>query len=311
MREIHPDLAPFWLGGLLEVASVDGGPTDEQLRIIQALLRGYFGIDSALDLSPLPADSIGAVITDPGSRYRMVQTMIVLEFARHPASETLAGAIESYAAALGVDEPMLRVARRAAQHDHDLLMADWKRFARSTPTPPTLRDRPATEAAHRLAALRDCAPGSLGLAFADFYARLGPGVPRSGRARGPQPDLTRLLPRPVRLPTERSDRGGRAVGPDRQRHRRRGAFQRAHGVDGALRGRALRHPRHHADQRRARPSRRTRGAGRCHAARGFVHGGFRRPRPPGPGGRTPRCPPGRAGYPTPGGMSAPERRRGA
>ena len=48
MREIHPDLAPYWLGGLLQVASVDGGPTDEQLRIIQGLLRGYFGIDTAL-----------------------------------------------------------------------------------------------------------------------------------------------------------------------------------------------------------------------------------------------------------------------
>jgi hypothetical protein len=52
VREIHPELAPYWLGGLLQVVSVDGGPTDEQLRIIQDLQRGYFGPDSTLELDP-------------------------------------------------------------------------------------------------------------------------------------------------------------------------------------------------------------------------------------------------------------------
>jgi len=33
MREIHANLAPYWLGGLIEAASVDGGPTDEQLVV--------------------------------------------------------------------------------------------------------------------------------------------------------------------------------------------------------------------------------------------------------------------------------------
>jgi hypothetical protein len=163
MREIHPDLAPFWLGGLLQVASVDGGPTDEQLRIIQGLLRGYFGIDTAIELQPLAAEEIGTYISDAGSRYRWVQAMIVLEFARHPASEQLVAAVESAAAVLGIDEPMLLVARRA----------DWKRFARGTPVQPALRGRPDAENAARLASLRDCAPGTLGRAFADFYARWG------------------------------------------------------------------------------------------------------------------------------------------
>ena len=173
MREIHPDLAPYWLGGLLQVASVDGGPTDEQLRIIQGLLRGYFGIDTAIDLPLLAADEIGKYITDAGSRYRWVQAMIVLEFARHPASEQLVTAVESAAAILGIDEPMLLVARRAAEHDHALLMTDWKRFARGTPVQPALRGRPDAENAARLASLRDCASGTLGRAFADFYTRWG------------------------------------------------------------------------------------------------------------------------------------------
>jgi hypothetical protein len=184
MREIHPDLAPYWLGGLLQAVSVDGGPTDEQLRIIQGLLRGYFGIDGALDLQPLPADAISAYITDPASRYRMVETMIVLEFARHPASEQLLESVESYAATLGIDEPMLLVARRAAEEHRELLMDDWRRFARSTPVQPALRGRPEAETAERLAALRECAPGSLGRAFADFYARWGLDYPTVAQTKG-------------------------------------------------------------------------------------------------------------------------------
>jgi hypothetical protein len=62
MREIHPDLAPHWRGGLLQAVSVDGGPTDEQLRIILGLLRGSFGGDGTLDLRPLPAHDVARVI---------------------------------------------------------------------------------------------------------------------------------------------------------------------------------------------------------------------------------------------------------
>ncbi|MGA8371635.1 MAG: hypothetical protein WB765_16015, partial [Acidimicrobiales bacterium] len=124
MREIHTHLGPYWLGGLIEVASVDGGPTDEQLRVVQGLLRGYFGIESAIDMVPLPAEELKNIVTDMSSRYRLVQTMIILQFARHPASEKLADSVERYAAALGVDEPMLVVARDAAQHSRELLMAD-------------------------------------------------------------------------------------------------------------------------------------------------------------------------------------------
>jgi hypothetical protein len=173
MREIHPDLAPYWLGGLLQVVSVDGGPTDEQLRIIQGLLRGYFGLDGTLDLQPLPAHDVARVIADADSRYRMVETMIVLEFARHPSSLLLAGAVESYAGVLGVHQPMLAVARRAAQRDHDLLMADYRRSAHPLGVEPALRGRADVENAPEVAALRECGPGSLGRAFVDFYQRWG------------------------------------------------------------------------------------------------------------------------------------------
>ncbi|HWD53351.1 MAG TPA: hypothetical protein VG412_13195 [Acidimicrobiales bacterium] len=179
MREVHKELAPYWLGGLIEVASVDGGPSDEQLRIIQGLLRGYFGIESTLDLIPLPATALSEIIVDPGSRLRLVQTMIVLQFARHPASEALAAAVEEYAAALGVDEPMMVVARDAAQHSRELLMADWARFAHSTPTEPQLLVESENEFSARIEALRHCPAGSLGRAFIDFYDHWGLELPSS------------------------------------------------------------------------------------------------------------------------------------
>jgi ubiquinone biosynthesis protein Coq4 len=179
MREVHQELASYWLGGLIEVASVDGGPSDEQLRIIQGLLRGYFGIESTLDLIPLPAAALSEIIVDPGSRLRLVQTMIVLQFARHPASEALAAAVEEYAGALGVDEPMMVVARDAAQHSRELLMADWARFAHSTPTEPQLLTQSEDEFSARIEALHHCPGGSLGRAFIDFYDHWGLELPSS------------------------------------------------------------------------------------------------------------------------------------
>jgi hypothetical protein len=182
MREIHANLAPYWLGGLIEATSVDGGPTDEQLRIVQGLLRGYFGIESATDLVPLPADELKDIVVDTSSRYRLVQTMIILQFARHPASEVLADSVERYAATLGVDEPMLVVARDAAQHSRELLMADWARFARSSSIEPQPRNQSDDEFAAQFVALHDCPDGSLGRAFIDFYQSNGFSMP--SRATG-------------------------------------------------------------------------------------------------------------------------------
>lgn len=45
-----------------------------------------------------------------------MQTIVILQFARHPAREELADSVERYASILGVDEPMLVVARDAARH---------------------------------------------------------------------------------------------------------------------------------------------------------------------------------------------------
>jgi len=184
MRDIHPEQAPYWLGGLIEAISVDGGPTDEQLRLIQALLRGYFGFEEAIDLVPLSPGDLARRIPDPSSRLRLVQSLIVLEFMRHPASEVLTESVERFAAELGIDEPMLKVARRAAEHSRELVMADWSRFRRATPPEPRLTGVEDDEFTRRIDALQRSSPGSLGRAFLDFYDRWSLPLPTSDDAHG-------------------------------------------------------------------------------------------------------------------------------
>jgi hypothetical protein len=171
MRTVNAAQAPYWLGGLLEAVSVDGGPTDQQLRLLQALLRGYFGFEEPVELVPLPADELARRITDPGSRRRLVQTLAVLEFCRHPASPALAESVAATVAALGVDEPMLAVARDAALESQELVLADFERFRRDTPIEPRLIGVGDEAFAAQVEALHACPPGSLGRAFLDFRER--------------------------------------------------------------------------------------------------------------------------------------------
>src|SRR2546430_16157187 len=105
MRPVHRELAEPIARGLLGAAIVDGGPTDEQRHIIDAIAHGYF--DVAIELSslePLEPAGLAAAVDDPKARHRVVELMIVLQFSRHPGSHAMAQPGQEYAAALHVDE---------------------------------------------------------------------------------------------------------------------------------------------------------------------------------------------------------------
>jgi ubiquinone biosynthesis protein Coq4 len=74
---------------------------------------------------------------------------------------------------------MLVVARDAAHHSQELLMADWARFARNSTGSPQLRNRSDDEFAVQFDALHHCPDGSLGRAFIDFYQSNGFALPTS------------------------------------------------------------------------------------------------------------------------------------
>lgn len=160
--------------GMLGVAHVGDGPTPEQVRVVQGLLDGYFGVDAdASSLEPLSAAELAAVV-DPADARRVVDLLVVLEYCRHGAGDgdgdAQADQAEEYARALGVDEPFLLVARDALEQHRDDVMTDWARFHE---TPFVEPDAPEADPALavRLRGLSACAPDTVGRAFFDFYDR--------------------------------------------------------------------------------------------------------------------------------------------
>ena len=100
--------------GLLGAAQVGGGPTAEQLRLVQSLAHGYFGLDvDVATLSPLTAAEFAERV-DADDHQRIVDLLVVLEFCRHADEAEQAARIEEYVQALGVDDPFVVVARDAS-----------------------------------------------------------------------------------------------------------------------------------------------------------------------------------------------------
>ncbi len=167
--------------GLLGVAQVGDGPTPEQTSLVQSLLHGYFGLDVDVStLEPASAVELEAGV-DAADHKRVVDLLVVTEFCRHSDGDAQARRVETYAAALGVDEPFLLVARDALTEGRDRVMTDWARFRDVASEEPGL---PGTDAelAARLRALGDCPPGSLGRTYFDFYDQHGIAFP--GEAGG-------------------------------------------------------------------------------------------------------------------------------
>jgi hypothetical protein len=160
--------------GLMGAAQVGDGPTPEQARVVQGLVDGYFGIDAdAAALDPLGPDELAAAV-EPSDRKRAVDLLVVIEYCRHVDGDgdgdAQADRAEEYARALGADEPFLAVARDALQANLQLVMADWSRYREELAVEPEAPEADAA-LADRLWGLANCAPGTLGRAFFDFYDR--------------------------------------------------------------------------------------------------------------------------------------------
>ncbi len=156
--------------GLIGVAQVNDGPTPEQLRLVQGLLDGYFGIEAdAASLDPLSSSDLAAAVESTETK-RVVDLLVVLEFCRHGDGEAQADRAEEYARALGADEPLMLVARDALRVRQHEVMADWSRYREELRVEP---EAPSADPAlgRRLRGLGACAPGSLGRAYFEFYDR--------------------------------------------------------------------------------------------------------------------------------------------
>lgn len=171
--------------GLLGSASVGAGPTDEQRRVIDCLIHGYFGLDTTVDaLEPIdPAELAAAVPTE--DRTRVTDMLIVIELCRHPAEAAQAERTETYALALGAQGGWLEAAHDVLAGSIDRVMADYVRLADTPTHEPALEtvigtDHEAQAAVEVFDRMRGCAPGTLGAEVVAFYERWGFPIPGTG-----------------------------------------------------------------------------------------------------------------------------------
>ncbi|HEY1257697.1 MAG TPA: hypothetical protein VGF34_00500 [Stellaceae bacterium] len=106
----------------------DGGLGTATRNLLAAaqkhILRTHYDIDS---LSPITPEELAAAFTDPALARQFVQGMAVVSLAEGPPSEAQSRLMTRFAAALGVDEPAVRVLRELAEHHMVLFRLDFMR----------------------------------------------------------------------------------------------------------------------------------------------------------------------------------------
>jgi hypothetical protein len=174
--------------GLLGGIDVDGGPTDEQLAVLRAVVTHVWerpDLDVAT-LAPLGPAETATAVPDPQARRRFSELLVTLELCRHPETPRQVERVEQYAEALDVGGPHLQIARDWVDAGAERATEDFDRFyALDLPelSEPALRDRylridePDLELAAALEALHDQPEGTLGWAYIEFYRRNGITVP--------------------------------------------------------------------------------------------------------------------------------------
>lgn len=187
------DLVEPVVGGLLGGIDVDGGPTDEQLKVLGAIITHVWQ-RADLDLSAvtrLDAQSIADLLVTDDHRTVFHELHVTLETCRHPQAAAQVAAVQEYADALGVDGDDLEMFRDLVSQGVDRAKDDFGRFLtadladRAEPAladTPVSPEQPERVLAERLGHFAEYAPGTLGQAFLTFYRQFGltlPGVEAS------------------------------------------------------------------------------------------------------------------------------------
>jgi len=185
---LPPELVEPVVRGLLGGIDVDDGPSDEQLLVLDALVRHLWQRDDLVGhVAPLGPAEVASAVTDPVARRRFHEVLLTLEVCRHPMTPAQVDRVEEYAAALEFEGPDLQMLRDLADQGVGAAAADFSRFLEgnlSQRLEPSLRSVPVTvepepELAARMLALVDLPAGTVGSGLVDFYRRAGltlPGV---------------------------------------------------------------------------------------------------------------------------------------
>jgi len=181
----HTELAARALLGAIDV---DGGPTEEQRRVLRAVVTGYWQRpDLDLDdLDPLGPEALTDLEADPDEQARVHQLLVLLEMARHPLTSVQTERVETYAAALGAGGPELEMARDLVAGGVAAARADYERLLQGSleeleeaslrghePTDPAGDAALAT----RLRSFQALPEDTLGRRYLAFYERNGLRLP--------------------------------------------------------------------------------------------------------------------------------------
>jgi hypothetical protein len=181
---ISPENASIIAAGLRGVIRVDGGPTDEQQSVYDALARHLLRLDDAVGpvLGVLAPADVGESLVERGVRRVFIQMAIMLELCCHPQSEVQLRQLEAYATELGMDGPEVEAVRVQAHRTAEAATADFVRsFGEYVDElsefqlvdPETRSDRTADELWAEVERFDELPVGSVGWAFVEFYRRNG------------------------------------------------------------------------------------------------------------------------------------------
>jgi hypothetical protein len=187
---LAPELVEPFVAGLLGVCDVDGGPTEEQLVVLQAIVsqvwcRPDLNLRAQTTLNP---EQLAAAVQSPTDRRHFQEMVVTLEACRHPLTDAQLERAEAYEAAIGITGPDAALFRTMVDEGTERAKADFARFLEGSVearVEPSLRDVAVPdgfaepELVARIEKMRSYAPGTLGHAYVEFYDIAGlpfPGV---------------------------------------------------------------------------------------------------------------------------------------
>jgi hypothetical protein len=200
--------------GIATAVSPASGLTATQASLLRAVTLALTDVDvDYQSLDPLGPSELADVLADRdlAYRHRIVHHMVLGELVLRPLPDDVARRVEEYAAALGVEDTFVRVARRYAEGRFGLAWTDLRRSGFTDRWDPERADTLYTQARfedpfddglvdadleRRWHAFEDYPPGSLGRSIWEMYAMRGftfPGAPNSVSAYLAQHDFVHVI----------------------------------------------------------------------------------------------------------------------
>ncbi len=187
---LAPELVEPFVSGLLGVCDVEGGITEEQLSVLRAIVTQVWRRPD-LDLrtlATLEPSQLADALRSSIDRRHFQEMIVTLEACRHPLTDAQLLRAEEYEAAIGITGPDAALFRTMVDEGTERAKADFSRFlvgSVEARVEPSLREVSVPDGAAepelvaRIEAFRECAPGTLGHAYVEFYDIAGlplPGV---------------------------------------------------------------------------------------------------------------------------------------